>query len=299
MLILPACWASRSPSPGRVWRPPTLPTSSEACIRPLCSQYLAIGWPWQHSLWAISFSWCGKTRSRPPPWMSKVRPSRRRLMAEHSMCQPGRPGPQGLGHEGSPGLAPFHRAKSAALRFRSAMPPPSPCIDSSVAVAELAVVRVLAHVEVDVAVGAIGEALVDQPLGEVDDLVDVLGAAGEVVDRVDAQGLDVPHVVGGHLGGQVGHGHVAGVGLGDQLVVHVGDVDHQGHFVAAVDQVAFDGVEDDRPDHVADVAGLIDGRPAEIDADLAGLDGLEGFFGLREGVVDADHGGGEGLGIGD
>ena len=26
-------------------------------------------------------------------------------MAEHSMCQPGRPGPQGLSHDGSPGLA--------------------------------------------------------------------------------------------------------------------------------------------------------------------------------------------------
>lgn len=34
------------------------------------------------------------------------------------MCQPGRPGPQGDCHDGSPGLAAFHRAKSAALRFR-------------------------------------------------------------------------------------------------------------------------------------------------------------------------------------
>ena len=40
-------------------------------------------------------------------------------MAEHSMCQPGRPGPQGLSHAGSPGLAPFHRAKSPGLRFLS------------------------------------------------------------------------------------------------------------------------------------------------------------------------------------
>ena len=40
-------------------------------------------------------------------------------MAEHSMCQPGRPGPHGLSHAGSPGLAPFHRAKSPGLRLRS------------------------------------------------------------------------------------------------------------------------------------------------------------------------------------
>ncbi len=34
------------------------------------------------------------------------------LMAEHSMCHPGRPGPQGLSHDGSPGLDRFHSAKS-------------------------------------------------------------------------------------------------------------------------------------------------------------------------------------------
>ena len=28
------------------------------------------------------------------------------------MCQPGRPGPHGVGHDGSPGLADFQRAKS-------------------------------------------------------------------------------------------------------------------------------------------------------------------------------------------
>ena len=34
-------------------------------------------------------------------------------MTEHSICHPGRPGPQGDGQEGSPGLDAFHRAKSA------------------------------------------------------------------------------------------------------------------------------------------------------------------------------------------
>ena len=34
------------------------------------------------------------------------------LIAEHSMCQPGRPGPIAVSHDGSPGLGPFHRAKS-------------------------------------------------------------------------------------------------------------------------------------------------------------------------------------------
>jgi hypothetical protein len=47
------------------------------------------------------------------------------------MCQPGLPGPQGLSQEGSPGLAFFQSAKSADDRFRSAVEPPSPCMQST------------------------------------------------------------------------------------------------------------------------------------------------------------------------
>ena len=67
------------------------------------------------------------------------------------------------------------------------------------------------------------------------------------------------------------------VRLGDQLVVDVGDVDDPRHLVARVGQIALDGVEDHRADHVADVARLVDRRAAEIDADLAG--GLTGSSG--------------------
>ena len=34
------------------------------------------------------------------------------LIAEHSMCQPGRPAPIAVSHDGSPGLGAFHSAKS-------------------------------------------------------------------------------------------------------------------------------------------------------------------------------------------
>ncbi len=40
-------------------------------------------------------------------------------MTTHSVCHPGRPGPQGEGQEGSPALAFFHRAKSRGERFSS------------------------------------------------------------------------------------------------------------------------------------------------------------------------------------
>src|SRR5690606_29358059 len=77
----------------------------------LCSQYRANGSPAARDC-AISFSWCGKTRSIPPPWMSNSGPRYFVAIAEHSRCQPGRPGPQGVSHEGSPGRAAFHSAKS-------------------------------------------------------------------------------------------------------------------------------------------------------------------------------------------
>ena len=48
--------------------------------------------------------------------MSILSPKIADAITEHSMCQPGRPGPHGEGQEGSPGLEAFQRAKSAAER---------------------------------------------------------------------------------------------------------------------------------------------------------------------------------------
>ena len=83
-------------------------------------------------------------------------------MAEHSMCQPGRPLPQGLSQEGSPGLAFFQSAKSAGERLRSTVSPPSPCMLADVAMAELAVFGILGDVEVNVSFGLVGVALLNQ-----------------------------------------------------------------------------------------------------------------------------------------
>ena len=67
--------------------------------------------------WARSFSWWGKARSWPPAWRSKPSPSRSSDITTHSVCHPGRPGPQGEGHDGSPGLAFFHSTKSRGERL--------------------------------------------------------------------------------------------------------------------------------------------------------------------------------------
>ena len=105
--------------------------SPAAVTQALCIQYRAKRWP-APTDWAISFSWCGKIRSSPPPWMSNSSVRYFDAMAEHSRCQPGRPAPQGVGQLGSPSRAAFHSAKSRTSRLRaSPAESPAACIWSS------------------------------------------------------------------------------------------------------------------------------------------------------------------------
>ena len=64
-----------------------------------------------------------------------VSPSSRRASAEHSMCHPGRPGPQRDSHEGSSGSEGCHRTKSRGWRLlgSSGFPPCSAARASMVA----------------------------------------------------------------------------------------------------------------------------------------------------------------------
>ena len=94
-------------------------------------------------------------------------------------------------------------------------------------------------------------------------------ARGMSIDLVDAQRLQVGQVVGRHFFGHLGHGDIASLRFGDQLVIDVRDIDHPGDLIAAVGQIAFDRVEDHRTDHVADVGFAIDGGTAQVDPDVA------------------------------
>src|SRR5574337_1486287 len=98
---------------------------------PTCIQILAKLIPENDSDWAISFSWCGNIRSRPPPWISKLLPKYLRLIAEHSMCHPGLPLPHGLSHDGSSSEN-FHNAKSSGSFFVSSTSTRAPDTNSSV-----------------------------------------------------------------------------------------------------------------------------------------------------------------------
>ena len=97
------------------------------CSIPLCIQIRDSSVPRALRVCAASFSWCGKVRSLPPLWISNPTPSTSSAIAEHSICQPGRPRPHGASHAvSSPGFWAFHSAKSSGSSFSSAPSTPSP-----------------------------------------------------------------------------------------------------------------------------------------------------------------------------
>ena len=102
----------------------------------------------------------GKTRSEPPPWIAKSVPSSFSAIAEHSMCQPGRPSPQGEGQPvSSSALRAFQSAKSSGSSFSDCGARLLALVHLvGVAVGELAVAVEAADPEVDVAAGLVGVA---------------------------------------------------------------------------------------------------------------------------------------------
>ena len=92
------------------------------------------------------------------------------------MCQPGRPLPHGESHDGSPGLAAFHSAKSAGALLALVDLDARAVLELVERLArQLAVRRERLDREVDVAVDRVGLAVRDQPLDDRDDLGDVVG----------------------------------------------------------------------------------------------------------------------------
>ena len=158
------------------------------------------------------------------------------------MCQPGRPAPQGLGHDGSPGLAPFQSAKSCGLHVGEA------------AVREFAVRGEAAHAEVDTPVGdGVREARADQPLDQGEHRGDVRGGARLVRRRQAAEPCDVlperADLALGELGRRDAHlGRAA-----DDLVVDVGEVADERDREATGTKVAAEDVGRDERTRVTDV----------------------------------------------
>ena len=95
------------------------------------------------------------------------------------------------------------------------------------AVRELAVAGEGRHAEVDVAAALVRVVRFDERLDQGDDLADRLGGLRLVVRAAEAEAVGVLHVRGGHLARELRARHAALAGGVVDLVVHVGDVDHE------------------------------------------------------------------------
>jgi len=274
------------------------------------------------SLWAISFSWCGNCRSAPPPWMSKVSPSSSQVrelqvgaaavdveglaqqLAGHGRAfdvPAGAAGAEVAGPLHVLGLAllgalPQHRVQRVVLAVEHGHALAGMQLVQRLA-RELAVAGELAHRVVHVAVGrAVGQALVFQGGDHREHLRHVLGGARLVRGALDAQRVGILVQRVDHAVGEAADAFLVLHRTLDDLVVHVGDVAHVVHAIAARLEPALHHVEGDHRAGVAEVAVVVDGHAAHVHADLARLQGRKDLQLTRERVVDAQtHGIGEGV----
>ncbi len=256
---------------------------------PLCTQYWANPSPTARD-WASSFSWCGNTRSRPPPWMSNVGPRYLVDMAEHSRCQPGRPGPHGVSQEGSPGLAPFQRAKSRGSRLASAVSVSSAgrTVFQSLP-GQRAVGRPGTDVEVHIAARGVGVPAGNQPPHQRDHLRDMARGPRFHVRREAAE-----DVIGAAERALVALRHgPPGDAFGgrdtEDLVVDVGDVPAERDLVAAGLQPADQDVEAHPGPDVPDVRRGLHGGATQVQRCLPRLDRGELALGARCCVIEAER----------
>ncbi len=154
-------------------------------------------------------------------------------------------------------------------------------------VAQLAVAFIALDPEVHVAVLChIRMTGLNEILDDVQDLVDVLGGAGLNSRLAAVQTLGILEVLCLKALGDLLHRGALFLALGDELVVDVGDVGNVQYLVAAVFQIAAQGVEHDQRAGVADVDEVINGGTADVDAVLARHLRHEFFFLTGQGVKD-------------
>ncbi len=141
-----------------------------------------------------------------------------------------------------------------------------------------------------VPVRGVGVAAGDQPFDQHDHRRDVAGCARFHIGRQDAECRHVRLVLGGGACRDGGN-RLAGLGgAGVDLVVHVGDVADIGDARIEPPQQPHQHVEHHRRAGVADVWTIVDGRPADIDPHMGGIQRLEAFAPAGEAVVQGQVG---------
>ena len=132
------------------------------------------------------------------------------------------------------------------------------------AVGELAVLGEARHAEVHVPPCGVGVSAFDQGLDEVDDLADRLARPGLAVRAAQRESRRVLLVAARHLQCELLARLAGRARRVVDLVVHVGDVDHERHVVALVLEEALEQGEDDVGARIADVHRAVHGRTARV-----------------------------------
>ena len=207
------------------------------------------------------------------------------------MCQPGRPGPQGEGQEGSPGFAAFHSTKSAGRGLVLVHLDPRPGAERLHPVPrQLPVLGKTGDLEADVSpFGAVGIPLALEVRDEVEHAFDVLRGPGLPIRGQDPERLAV--LV--HRGDEPLRHRLEGlavlVGPRDDLVVDVRDVADVRQPVSAMAKVPRHHVKYEEHPGVAEMAVVVDRHAADVHADPAFGKRAERFLASSERVVDMQH----------
>ena len=210
-------------------------------------------------------------------------------MAEHSMCQPGRPGPQRDSHAGSSSRDGCHKTKSNGSRlFRSSGSPAVKCRqlqhDDAVLVTDLTETGEFGDFEVDRAVHLVGDARLEGAPDHGEDLRDRPRRSRFAVDREQVDQLHIAFELGHLLGGEVQVVDAQLSSLAQHVVVDVGDISHAAGLVAGVAKTSLQDIETEIDVGVTEVGRVIGRDAAAVDGDER--TGLEGVHAAARGVVE-------------
>ena len=219
------------------------------------------------------------------------------LMAEHSMCQPGRPGSPRRVPRRLAGLRALPQGEVARVPFGivGLVSSAGPHVLGPLT-GQRTVLRVRADVEVHAAAGRIGVTTLDQPPHQGDHLGYMPGRPG-----FDVGGKAAEHVVGPAERALVAlrhqpPGHSLGGGDTNDLVVDVGDVPAERGLVPGCPQPADEDVENNAGPDVPDVWRCLHCGAAQVQPGLPGRNRGELAHLARGGVVEAERHAAKGTG---
>ena len=143
---------------------------------------------------------------------------------------------------------------------------------------------------IDRAFAGIREGFLLQPLDQFHHIVDMIRRADPMLRRLDAQRLAIVEECSYELLGIIPQTHARGSGIGDNAVIHIGEVHHVVQLESTQLQEAPQNILEHESAVIADVRIAVDRRPAGVHADFARLLRNKGFNLSGQCVVELNFG---------